>query len=325
MLHHAERAVAAYPIQAPILSFIRHNENMTCKVTDQASGAHFLLRIHRSATAGLSGMQHELAGLQAEMALLRELDRQGTLRVQKPVPNRNGEYVTTYRSEELGTVYATMLEWVDGETLAEATPDDQLACKLGENLADLHRYSRSCAAPDMARPSYGAKRIDDALGILEYGVEAGVYSAEQFAIIREVLGLVKQQMRELDTRGGAFGLIHSDFQRNNVVVAEGRNPVFIDYCLYGNGYYLFDVGSAATMFKGEARKAFLKGYASKEASFSAADIRFIEGQILWDIFISYSLFIKDAERGSWIKDHAARICGTLALDFIAGKNVFDAF
>ncbi|RAP77422.1 phosphotransferase enzyme family protein [Paenibacillus montanisoli] len=322
MLHHAEQAAAYYPIQEPTLSFIRHNENITYKVTEPLSGKSYLLRIHKSVTGGLSGIQHTREGLQAEMTLLRWLHRQDILQAQKPVANRNGEYVTEYRSEELGTVCATMLEWIEGATLDEAYTE-QVAYRLGGNLADFHGFSRGAGAKNEARPSYGAERIDDALGKLAYGVEAGVYSEEQFTLIRDVLGIVKLQMHELDERDRAWGLIHADFQRGNVVVANG-NPVFIDYCLYGNGYYLFDVGSAATLFKGEARRALLDGYASK-APFSATDIRFVEGQILWDIFISYSMFIQDAERGGWIKDHAARICGTLAKDFVAGKDVFDAF
>ncbi|MDF9842845.1 MULTISPECIES: hypothetical protein [unclassified Paenibacillus] len=38
MIKHAERVVVSYPIAEPVMEFIRHNENMTFKVTDASSG-----------------------------------------------------------------------------------------------------------------------------------------------------------------------------------------------------------------------------------------------------------------------------------------------
>lgn len=78
------------------------------------------------------------------------------------------------------------------------------------------------------------------------------------------------------------------------------------------------------MLKSELRKAFLDGYASK-TSFIFDDIRYIEGQIFMDIFISYVFFIHDSEKNGWIKEHASKICNTLCRDFLEGKEVYYSF
>lgn len=68
----------------------------------------------------------------------------------------------------------------------------------------------------------------------------------------------------------------------------------------------------------------MEGYASK-IDFSFDDIRYIEGQIFIDIFISYLFFINDPGRNGWIKEHSAKICSTLCRDFLDGKEVYYAF
>ncbi|WP_152392827.1 phosphotransferase family protein [Paenibacillus guangzhouensis] len=86
---------------------------------------------------------------------------------------------------------------------------------------------------------------------------------EHHGIMSEVLAQVKKFMRELDSQEGAWGLIHADIQRGNIVITESGEPCFIDFCLSGFGYYLFDIGSASTKFEGKKRDIFLKGYTSK--------------------------------------------------------------
>ena len=63
-------------------------------------------------------------------------------------------------------------------------------------------------------------------------------------------------------------------------------PCFIDFSLSGYGYELFDVGSASSMLPSVLRGALLNGYSSKSA-FTLNDMRYVEGLIFMDIFISY--------------------------------------
>ncbi|AIQ54750.1 phosphotransferase enzyme family protein [Paenibacillus sp. FSL R7-0331] len=320
MIKHAEQVISFYPVKEPVIEFIRHNENMTFKVTDAAGGKAYLLRIHHPRTAGLSGTQHTLEGLKSEVYLLQELNRRKAIQVQEPVVNHAGEYVTLYPSEEFGSCYATVLEWLEGAVL---TGDEEnigrIAYTLGETFAELHNASGGQQLSGLTRPVYGVQSIDSAIEELKCGITGGVYTQELYDIIVEVLDVIKVQLTELDARQDSWGIIHADVQPGNVIV-QGATPHLIDFCLSGYGYYLFDVGSASTALKSELRPAFLEGYSSRR-DFTIDDIRYIEGQILMDVFISYAMFIRDPASNGWVKEHAVKVYGKCK-DFLAGKEVY---
>jgi Ser/Thr protein kinase RdoA (MazF antagonist) len=324
MIIEAEKVLLQYSFVDPIIEFIRHNENITFKVINKLDNKKYLLRIHKPISEGFSGLQHTRDGLQAEMFFLREMGQKNILKVQRPVVNQKGELVTEYNSEQFGTSLATLLEWIDGSTLTQEEDNiEQIIYRLGENIAHLHEFSRTLMPLELHRPVYDVEKIDETLIELRQGANHGVLEPEDYDVISSVLFVVKEQLAELDARDDSWGFIHADFQLGNVVVSE-QNPILIDYCLFGYGYYLFDLGSASSMLRSELRKTLLDGYASK-SRFSLDEIRYIEGQIFMDIFISYVFFIHDSERNGWIKEHASKICSTLCRDFLEGKEVYYLF
>lgn len=324
MNNEAEKVLKHYAFVEPIIEFIRHNENMTYKITNKPDNRSYLLRIHSPISDGFSGLQHTREGLQSEMFFLREIDQKSILKVQKPIVNQDGELVTAYISEQYGPTYATLLEWIDGSTLTQNEENiESIIFKLGESVASLHEFSQTLKPLKLHRPVYNASRIDETLKELRQGINNGALHHDDYVVIENVLSVVKDQIAELDSRENAWGYIHADYQLGNIIVSE-ETPSLIDFCLFGYGYYLFDLGSASSMLKTELRKTFLEGYASK-TSFSFDDIRLIEGQIFMDIFISYVFFINDPKKNGWIKDHAAKICSTLCHDFLNGKEVYYSF
>lgn len=319
----AKELLVLYPIVEPEIQFIRHNENMTFKVTDKLSNKNYLLRIHKPAIEGFFGLQHTIEGLKAEIEILKRLGCEELLHVQLPVENRFGEYITQYKFDNYDEpCYATVLEWIDGEILTSKEEiTEEIAFKLGQNLALFHKCLEELTPSDnFVRPIYNIDKIDIAIEELKYCVEAELFSIERYNIIRDVLISVKNQMNELKLRNNAFGVIHADIQLGNVIISRD-NPCIIDLGFCGFGYYLFDLGSAATIFPSNLRQNFLQGYASK-AYFSFEDLRYIEGQIFMDVFMSYTLFMRDNQRNSWIKTHAIKTCDTLCRDFLEGKEVF---
>lgn len=319
----ARELLSLYNIYDPEIDFIRHNENMTFKITDKLLDKHYLFRIHKPATEGLLGIQHTFEGLVSEMKILNHLYANSTLTVQKPVANKLGEYVTD-SSEVVGSsCYSTLLEWIDGEILNTRSENiNDITFKLGENIALFHQcLHRFGAGSNLTRPVYDIKRIDSAIEDLKYCVEIDLFTPEDYRIIREVLTIVKQQIKAMDSKGDMWGIIHADFQPGNIIVGNG-NPCIIDFGFCGFGYYLFDLGSAGTVFESSQRKIFLEGYASK-SDFSYEYVRYIEGQIFMDSFISYPLFMRD--NNVWIKAHAERLCNNLCKEFIEGREVFYSF
>jgi Ser/Thr protein kinase RdoA (MazF antagonist) len=318
--------ISFYSFENLDIEFIRHNENITFKITDMLHGKRYLLRIHIPVTDGFVGVQNTLEGLQSEMIFLKDLHSNNVIHVQEPVANRFGDYVTVYDTNQFGAPYfATLLTWIEGTTLTLKEDNTEgIVFILGEELAALHEFTR-CYRPiqNLIRPVYDVKRIDFAITELQCGVDSGLYSTEQYEIIKEVLEIVKRQIIELDFRNNSWGLIHADLQLGNVIINNGRLSL-IDFSLCGYGHYLFDLGSASSIIPTELRSAFLNGYSSK-SSFTMEDLRYIEGLIFMDIFISYCFFIRDSKSNGWIKANAAEICGTLCKDFIQGKAVYYSF
>ncbi len=318
----AKELLTQYYIINPEIKFIRHNENITYKITDSESNKSYLLRVHKPSLEGLFGIQHTLKGIRSEIEILQKLKHKGLLHFQKPVTNKLGEYVTEYKLDNYNhPCYATVLEWIEGDTLTLKENDvNKIAYNLGQNLALFHTSLKEFKpSEDFLRPNYDADRIDIVIDELKYCVEVNLFSIEHYDIIKKVLITVKNQINELNTRPNTFGIIHADMQLGNIVLNNG-NPCIIDFAFCGFGYYFFDLGSAVTVFPSELRQTFLQGYSSK-ASFTFDDVRFIEGQIFMDIFISYPLFMKDPKRNTWIRDSAMRVCDTLCQDFLEGKEV----
>lgn len=319
----AKEILTSYPISVPVIQFIRHNENITFKITDGVNNKNYLLRIHKPSTEGLFGLQHTLEGIKSEIKILQELNQKGLLYAQKPMPNNLGKYITESKLDNFShPCYATILEWIEGFTLTLKEENiKEITFTLGQNLALFHKsLIEFKPSKDFTRPIYDVDRIDTAIDELKYCVEVNLFSMEHYNIIKRVLILVKSQMNELNLREDTFGIIHADFQLGNIVINNG-NPLLIDFGFCGFGYYLFDLGSATTIFPSELRPTFLQGYSSY-ASFSFDELKSIEGQIFMDIFISYVLFMRDHERNSWIKTSALAICDTLCKDFLEGKEVF---
>ncbi|WCF06565.1 hypothetical protein NDS46_19690 [Paenibacillus thiaminolyticus] len=150
----AADALSHYEIQSPIIAFIRHNENLTYKITDQ-SGSSYLLRVHKPVHAELHGLQHSKAGLTGEMELLQALGEHTALNVQKPVRNREGEFVSRISDGE-DFIHCTLLHWLEGR---DSQPDDfasrEAALRYGRQVGMLHRFT-SGYKPERAisRPAY---------------------------------------------------------------------------------------------------------------------------------------------------------------------------
>lgn len=319
----AKELLSQYPISEPEIQFIRHNENITFKITDKVSSRDYLLRIHKPSIEGFFGLQHTLEGIESEIKILQELKQKNLLHAQIPIANNQGECITEYKLKNLNhPCYATVLEWIEGSTLTLKEDNiKEIAFALGENLALFHKSLKDFKpSKDFKRPIYDIDRVDSAIDELKYCVEVNLFSIEHYEIIKKVLTIVKKQINELSLRENAFGIIHADMQLGNIVI-NNDNPCIIDLGFCGFGYYVFDLGSAATIFPANLRETFLRGYSTK-SSFTFDDLKYIEGQIFMDIFISYVLFMRDNQRNSWIKTNALKICDTLCKDFLEGKEVF---
>ncbi len=86
-----KEVILNYSFNDPIVEFIRHNENITYKVTENATEDTYLLRMHKPITKNMQGLQNTGEAIQSELEYLLAWSSHSELPVQIPIPNINGE------------------------------------------------------------------------------------------------------------------------------------------------------------------------------------------------------------------------------------------
>lgn len=159
-----------YSFNDPIVEFIRHNENITYKVTEKGSEDTYLLRMHRPITKNMQGVQNKAEAIRSELEYLLAWSSHSELPVQIPIPNLDGELVTSVviGCEE---VNCSVLKWILGETMSKKDfTSDEMASTLGKHIAKLHQFSRRFKhASSFIRPEYGIEWVDNILAKLRSG------------------------------------------------------------------------------------------------------------------------------------------------------------
>ncbi|RPK22775.1 phosphotransferase enzyme family protein [Paenibacillus xylanexedens] len=323
--HMAADIIQNYTIEKPVVSYIRHNENLTYHVVDEASGQKYLLRIHQAAYASMSGIQHTPSALEAEMNLLHELNATTALRVQHPVRNASGECVTVWTSEAGKEICCTVLEWIEGRDIqqGERLTTEQIY-DLGAQLQMLHQYGRVQNQTDRTkvRPAYGNVHENLVmLGQLEEGVRLGIFTTEDFDLLRETFENINEQLATYPQHAGTWGIIHGDITRNNLLITD-QGMSMIDFCLHGYGYYLFDAGGAALMFNREERDIFLSGYTKQIGPLTDRDIRLMEGFMLIFTLGYYAFQMANESRHEWMKDRMPKLCSKYCRPYVQNESIF---
>lgn len=221
-------ALQYYSFENPVVSFIRHNENITCRIT--AEGTDYVLRIHAPVDGfSLKLFEHGAAEnlISGEIALLLHLSKTAPFPVQKPVKNRLGEYMTVLSD---GTP-AELLQWIDGKTLL-GEDIAQCAGELGALAAQINS-----AAEDFAgeRISYSYDLVRRMRAQFMAAEEKAHLTKAQVLVCDEVLAEIERIMDELDGQPKSKCLIHADLSTENILrTPSGLAP--IDFSLSGFGY-----------------------------------------------------------------------------------------
>ncbi|MFL1671861.1 phosphotransferase enzyme family protein [Paenibacillus dendritiformis] len=319
----AAEALSHYEIQSPIITFIRHNENLTYKITDE-SGSAYLLRVHKPVHAELHGLQHSKAGLNGEMELLQALGENTALNVQKPVRNREGEFVTRIGDGD-GFVHCTMLHWLEGR---DSQPDDfasrEDALRYGRQVGMLHRFTSGYTPePAASRPTYAGIGENEAmLERLTYGREHGIFAPGDFSLMREAFQLINERLRRYEPEPGTWGIIHADINRANVIVTD-RGFTLIDYCLYGHGYFMYDAAGGALSVPSERRTDFMEGYEEEFPSIRGDSMKLLEGFMLLNIFGYYSFHMMNTAVHPWMRERLPSFCANMVAPFVEERPIFD--
>ncbi|MFN8493320.1 MAG: phosphotransferase [Caldilineaceae bacterium] len=151
--------------------------------------------------------------IQAEIDYVNTLAESG-LRVAKPVRSLTGHYVESIVTDQ-GTFHTVVFEALAGKQLdlEELTPDQFV--RWGKALGEFHQAATHYTQP--GRPTW-----QDQLAFI-----AETLPAEETAA-RQTLARLQQQLGELTINAQNFGLIHFDFELDNLLW-DGEQAGIIDF------------------------------------------------------------------------------------------------
>ncbi|UQZ85605.1 Phosphotransferase enzyme family protein [Paenibacillus konkukensis] len=308
-----------YPFIDPVVEFIRHNENITYKVTEKGSEDAYLLRIHKPITKNMQGVQNRREAIQSELEYLLAWSSCSELPVQIPVPNLNGDVVSSVvlEGEE---VYCSVLKWICGETMSRSDfASEEMASTLGERVAQLHQFSRSFKpSSGFIRPEYEIAWINNMLTKLRSGENMGVILSGEFQIIEKAFPPIIDRMKSWSKSIETWGFIHADIHYSNFI-RTSRGISFIDFGLSGFGYYAMDVAMSALFIKSELRDDLLSGYTKVIAG--NIDVAQLEDLMFLNICEYYAFLVSRREKHLWIREHMPSLI-ELCRSLLQGTPVF---
>ena len=219
-----------------------------------AEGAQFTLRLHRAGTS-----IHEI---RSKIHWLQALWNKGRVKTLAPVSGRNGQMIQCPSPKDLPTRYATVYDWIPGETLnalpaAERTPE--LIRRLGIMVGRMHHVSETLELPHgFTRPRYDTdwvtSKIEEALRSASMDA-----SAKEFARLSSLSSRFSQFVTEQGEGRDVFGLIHTDLEPHNIIISDGQ-PCPIDMREFGFGYYLSDILTISRHLSEDEGAIFFKSY-----------------------------------------------------------------
>jgi Ser/Thr protein kinase RdoA (MazF antagonist) len=309
-----------YSFNDPFVELIRHNENVTYKVTEKGSGDTYLLRMHKPITKNMEGVQNTSEAIQSELEYLLAWSAQSELPVQIPVPSLKGELVTTVvlGHEE---VPCSVLKWIFGETMSKQDLNSKRAVSaLGTRIAFLHQFSqRYQPGSSFIRPEYRSEWTNTMLDKLRSGEKTGIIYTKDFHILEHTFLLIIDRMKVWNNTIETWGFIHADINYSNLICSS-RGISFIDFGLSGYGYYAMDIAMGALLAKGEMRDALLSGYTNIISR--SIDIEQLEAFMFLAISGYYAFLVSQKEKHMWIRENISGLIEHLCIPFLSGKTVF---
>lgn len=314
-----EEVLLKYPFVEPIVEFIRHNENITYKVTEKDSENTYLLRLHKPITKNMQGIQTKREAIQSELEYLLAWSSDSEIPVQIPVLNLNGELVTSVVIE-CEEVHCSVLKWISGETMSKGDfTSRETVHTFGNAIADLHQFSRSFnQGSSFIRPEYGIEWVNDMLFKWRSGEKNDIITTNELQILESAFSLVTDHMKEMSKNLETWGLIHGDIHYSNLI-RTSRGISFIDFGLSGFGYYASDVAMGALFTKRELRDDLLSGYTSVISG--RVDIAQLEDLMFLSISDLYAFRLSTKEMHMWIREHIPSLTA-LCESLLTGKTVF---
>ena len=252
-----DKALQMYSFANPRAELIRHNENMTYKVVDDAGA--YVLRIHQPIDGfNLDVLLADMSKrdyIAGEMAILQHMEGQGILATQRVIPSTCGNAVALLDNK----LPVTVLEWIEGVTLENVAITAEIASNLGIMIGKMHNTLTHAALSPKHRYRYDNELLSRMIAEASKALVQGHFTQQQAAIISATLCYIQEYLSNAE---GNFIIIHSDLSKSNIILADNE-LIPIDFSLSGYCVPEMDLASAYAHMNDEVlNRAILSGYES---------------------------------------------------------------
>ena len=284
----AKRVLAHYDLSEPHISFIRHSDNVTYRVST-AESKEYLLRIHIPITSAMGSHGLNYRMVNSEVAWMSALSQETDLTIQKPIRNESGELVTRIPRADGSTINATLLSWIQGEPYHRELENEETAYRIGKLLAIMHDQASQWEFPkDFLRPRRDVEYFAKMLNGIQPAVHDGRISRADYSELSKSISLLIDLLSGLDEDPRNYGIMHADTHKGNMLYDKG-NIRLIDFSFCAIGNYMFDLGICFGDMKEELHRFCLQGYRSVRP-LSGDYERSIEGFFIGSIVGTFSFW-----------------------------------
>jgi len=242
----ARDALDEFAVEATELVRVSIAENIVFRVSDCAGGT-YVLRLHRPG-------YHSYKALASEQLWATALRSDG-IAAPRAHATAQGAYFARVQIEGQYR-YASLLEWVAGDTLLDVmrsgSGPGMLAHsfgQLGELMARLHQ--QACAwtpPPEFERHSFDEDGFAGPAPFWGRFWECSLVSRQQRTALARLRPRIRRALSTLSKDRDSFSLIHADLHPGNVVVGpEGLH--IIDFDDAGFGWHAYDIAVALMSYR----------------------------------------------------------------------------
>lgn len=107
-------------------------------------------------------------------------------------------------------------------------------------------------------------------------------------------------------------------------MTDAGELAFIDYGLFGYGYFWLDVAMGIMAVPPENREQLLESYFGS-GNFSANNLSILEGFMMESMFGFYAFQIENDQAYSWIQEHLPKFCNKHCRPFLEGRRIIEGF
>lgn len=307
-----EEALGLFDLENPKYKFIRHNENIVYQVID--GNKKYVLRIHQPVEGFSLKMYQKRVKpkvfIQGEVDILEAL-KDSEINFQRPVRNTKKKLVSFL---DCG-VAVTMLEWREGEPLKSLT--NETSFQMGQTLAQVHKIfkEKKDKLISLKRYRYDKDLLTDIVTEINMMRAKEQLSNYYCNLLIETCATISDVIDTLDEED--FGLIHGDFERDNVIYSDKMIP--IDFSLSGYGHPYLDIGiMLCDINESKLRKQAILGYEAE--SDSKLSVRYLEVFYVLSVILFIACQHDRIYDKAWFGRNMERWSCTLFLPVIEGRT-----